>query len=86
MKRRVRTCVQFPPVELAEERMGAQLVARAVLEAQSLVHLFRQQTLADGLGVLAELLRVGRRLVQDPLLHLFVLHLSDTNNPEQQSL
>lgn len=69
------TCIQFPPVNLTEERVRPQLVARVVLEAEPLVDLFAQQTLTDGPGVLAKLLRISYRIIQNPLLHHLILHL-----------
>lgn len=78
------TCVQFPPVDLAEEGVCPQLVARPVLEAEPLVHLFAQQTLADGPGLFAETLRIRYGIVQNPLLHHLVLHLQI--NPASFSL
>lgn len=71
------TCVQFPPVDLAEEGVSPELVTRAVLEAESLVRFFHQQTLADGPGPLTELLRIHDWIVQDPLLHHLILHLRE---------
>lgn len=62
------TCVQFPPVDAAEESMSPELVARAVPEAEPSVDLSDQQPLADGAGLLAELLWVCYWIIQDPLL------------------
>lgn len=70
-----RTCVQFPPVDVAEEGVGPELITAAVPEPEPLVHLSDQQTLADGAGLLAELLRVRHRVVQDPIFQHLVLHL-----------
>lgn len=72
-----RTCVQFPPVDLAEEGVSPELVTRAVLEAEPLVRFFHQQTLADGPSLLTELLRIYDWIVQDPLLHHLILHLRE---------
>ena len=55
--------------------MCPDLVTCAVLDAQPLVYRLTQQALTDGFGVLAELLWVGHRFVQDALLHFLVLHL-----------
>lgn len=57
--------------------MRPELVTRAVLEAEPLVRFFHQQTLTDGPGLLAELLRIYDWIVQDPLLHHLVLHLRE---------
>lgn len=62
------TCIQFPPVDVAEESMSPELITGAVLEAEPLVDLSDQQPIADGAGLLTELLWVGYWIVQDPLL------------------
>lgn len=62
------TCIQFPPVDVAEESMSPELVTRAVLEAEPFVDLSEQQPLADGAGLLTELLWVCHWIIQDPLL------------------
>lgn len=69
------TCIQLPPVNLAEEGVRPELVTRPVLEAEPLVNLFAQQTLADGPGALTELLWVSYWVVQNTLLDHLVLHL-----------
>lgn len=56
------TCVQFPPVDAAEESMSPELITRAVLEAEPFVDLSDQQPLADGAGLLTELLWVRYRI------------------------
>lgn len=71
------TCVQFPPVDLTEEGLSPELVTRAVLEAEPLFRFFHQQTLTDGPGLLAELLRIYDWIVQDALLHHLILHLRE---------
>lgn len=69
------TCIEFPPVDLAEEGERPDLVTGSVLEAEPLVDLFEQQTLTDGPGVLTELLWIHHQIIQDPLLHHLILHL-----------
>lgn len=48
--------------------MSPELITGAVLEAEPLADLSDQQPLADGAGLLTELLWVGYWIVQDPLL------------------
>lgn len=69
------TCVQLPPVDLAEEGVRPELVAGAVLEAESPVHLFHEQALTQRPALLAELFRIHDRIIQDPLLQHLILHL-----------
>lgn len=68
LRRLKQTCIQFPPVEVAEESMSPELVTRAVLEAEPFVDLSDQQPLADGAGLLTELLWVCYWVIQDSLL------------------
>lgn len=75
MKLLKQTCIQFPPVDLTKEGVRPELVTRPALEAEPLVDLFAQQTLADGPAVLTELLWVSYWVVQNTLLHHLVLHL-----------
>lgn len=78
------TCVQFPPVDLAEEGVFPELITRSVPEAESFVDLFDEQTLADGPGLLTELLWIRYGVIQDPLLHHLVLHLETTQNSRDE--
>lgn len=77
------TCVQFPPVDLAEEGMHPDLVTCSILEAEPLVDLFGQQTLADGPGVLTEVLWIYHCIIQDSLLYHLFLHLETTQRAEE---
>lgn len=77
LERLKQTCIQIPPVDAAEEGMIPELVTRAVLEAEPFVDLSDQQPLADGAGLLAELLRVCYWIIQDPLLQHLILHLQN---------
>lgn len=69
------TCIEFPPVDLCEEGLSPELVAGAVPEAQPPLRFLHQQALADGAGLLTELLRINHWIVQDALLHHFIFHL-----------
>lgn len=69
------TCVQFPPVDLAEEGVSPELVTWAVPEAEPPLNLFYEQTLTDGPGILTELLRIRYWIIQDPVLYHLILHL-----------
>lgn len=57
--------------------MSPELITRLILEAEPLVRFFHQETLADGPGLLTELLRIYDWIVQDSLLHHFILHLRE---------
>lgn len=69
------TCIEFPPVDLSEEGLSPEFVAGAVPEAEPPVRFLHQQALADGAGLLTELLRKNHWIVQDPLLHHLIFHL-----------
>lgn len=72
------TCVEFPPVDLSEEGLIPELVARAVPEAKPPLRFLHQQAPADGAGLLTELFRIKHRIVQDALLHHLIFHLQKT--------
>lgn len=69
------TCIKFPPVDLSEEGLSPELVAGAVPEAEPPLRFLHQQALADGAGLLTELLRIHHWIVQDALLHHLIFHL-----------
>lgn len=80
------TCIEFPPVDLAEEGVRPDLVTRSLLEAEPLVDLFEQQTLTDGPGVLTELLWICYWIIQNALLQHLILHLETTQSTGEKDL
>lgn len=70
-----RTCIEFPPVDLSEEGLSPELIAGAISEAEPTFWVLHQQAIADGAGLLTELLRINHWIVQDALLHHLIFHL-----------
>lgn len=80
------TCVEFNPVDLSEKGVVPELVAGAVPEAQPLLWFLHQQALADGAGLLTELLWIDHRIVQDPLLHHLIFHLQKEQKKKRKTV
>lgn len=70
------TCVQLPPVDVAEKGVRPELVTAPVFEAHPIGGLFSKEPLAEQLCVLAECVRILHLPRQHALLHLLAFNLS----------
>lgn len=63
--------------------MSSDFIAAAVLEPHPFVHVSRQQPVAQGPGVLAEVIFIGHLTGQHAFLHLFPLDLTERQRSSQ---